>query len=1077
MHFNWWKNLQRRLSNIQRSKAQRSQPRVERLEAREVPAALVRTGTGATAVELTAVVDAYRQDLGDPINPPNSPDVFTSGRREINWDGVPDGSAAPNNLPPDFFNNNSKRGVVFSTPGTAVRVSANEPNVAGTPTNFGDIEPTYQANFLRFSGDQLFTPIGSNVTEVRFFVPSQPTVAATVSGFGVVFSDVDEATSSKVEFFDANGQLLTALRAPVRDGGLSFVGATFTGNERVGMVRITSGDVAAAAGVVDEQNGNDVVVLDDFIYGEPIAATRVSFSAPSVTVQEDKTSVILTLNRTGNTSGASTVNFDLHDVTAASGQDYRFRTGTVTFNALETTKTIEIPLIDDNLPEGIESFLVELSSPSGGTILDNGGRTTVNILDNEIGSPILFAIDTAGNLLRLRSDAPGTILSTTAITGLQQGEQLIGIDFRPATGQLYGAGSTGRLYRLNTSTGAATQVGTTTFNPALNGTEFGFDFNPVPDRIRVVSDQDQNLRLNPDTGAVAATDPVLAYADNDFSAGQNPRVVAIAYTNSLSGVVSTTLYGIDSALDRLVVQGSPGGAPTSPNGGQLSSIGLLGVDTTDLVGLDIGPGSGEGLALASLTRPGATTSDLFTINLTNGRVGLVGTIGGGVTIRDIAIAPSGVLQFSNVVFNVAENGTNAAITLQRLNGSEGAVSVTLTASNGTATAGTDFTATTTTVSWADGDTAPKTVQIPITEDAVFEGPETVQLRLTAPQGGASLGLQQVANLIIADNDAAPIASITSRVTVTEGNTGTTTTATFTVTLSSAAGTTINVAFASAPGTATAPADYTATNGTLTFAPGETTKTISVNVVGDTILEGRETATVALTAPDTNVVIAPNGGVGTLLIRDDDGTPVQRFLATTFLELLGRPIDDGGLQFFTTFVAANGRQAAVKAIEGSVEYRTLIVRNLFQQLLKRDPDANGLSFFVAAIGNGATVEQVTSIIVTSPEYFQKRGNNSNETFLNAVYRDLLQRDADTNGTAFFLQVLAQPGANRSAVVDQFFASQEYREKVVQREYRRFLDRDADANGLAFFAAALKAGARQEDVIAALLGSDEFFNNQN
>lgn len=1076
MHFNWWQTLQQRWNKARRSNARRSQPFVERLEARETPAALVRTGTGATAAELTGVVNAFRQDLGDPVNAPNSPDLFTTGRREINWDGVPDPASSPNNLPPDFFNNNSKRGALLSTPGTAVRVSANDPNGAGTPLNFGDIEPTYTANFLRFSGDQLFTPIGSNVTEVHFFVPSQPTVAATVSGFGVVFSDVDEATSSKVEFFDANGRLLTTLRAPVQDGGLSFVGATFAGNERVGFVRITSGDVAPAAGVIDEQNGNDVVVMDDFFYGEPIAASRVSFSAASVTVQEDKASITLTLNRTGNTTGTTTVDFSTKDLTAIGGQDYRVRSGTVTFNAAETTKTIEIPLIDDTLPEGVENFVVELGGSSGGTILDNGGRTFVNILDNEAGSPTIFAIDTVGNLLRLRADAPGTILSTTAITGLQQNEQLIGIDFRPANGQLYGAGSTGRLYRINTTTGAATQVGNAVFNPALNGSEFGFDFNPVPDRIRLVSDQNQNLRLNPDTGAVAANDPALNYPDADTNAGQDPRVVAAAYTNSLNGVVSTTLYGIDAALDTLVVQGSPGGAPNSPNAGQLSTIGQLGIDTTDLVGFDIGPGSDQGQAFVSLTRPGGTTSDLFTINLATGRVGLVGTIGGTATIRDIAVAPTGVIQFSNVVFNVTENGGNATVTLQRINGSEGAISVTFTASSGTATAGTDFTATTVTVNWADGDSAPKTVQVPITEDVIFEGPETVQLRLTAPQGGASLGLTQVANIIIADNDLAPVASITNKVTVTEGNAGTTA-ATFTVTLSSAAGTTINVGFATANGSAVAPGDFTAVTGTLTFAPGETTKTLTVNVAGDAVLEGRETAMVALSAPDANVVISPTGGVGTLVIRDDDGTPIQRFLATSFLELLGRPIDDSGLQFFTTFAAANGRQATVRAIETSVEYRTLVVRNLFRQLLNRDPDAGGLNFFVAALGNGATVEQVTSVIVTSPEYFQKRGNNSNETFLRSVYQDLLQRDADPNGLSFFLQVLAQPGANRSSVVDQFFTSQEYLEKVVQREFRRFLDRDADANGLAFFVAALRANARREDIIASVLGSDEFFNNQN
>src|SRR5262249_11223427 len=158
-----------------------------------------------------------------------------------------------------------------------------------------------------------------------------------------------------------------------------------------------------------------------------------------------------------------------------------------------------------------------------------------------------------------------------------------------------------------------TQVGTTQFTPALNGTSFGFDFNPVPDRIRLVSDTDQNLRLNPNDGTVAATDTNLAFAAGDANAAANPNIVGSAYTNNFSAASSTTLYGIDSNLDVLVMQGSVGGAPNSPNGGQLTTVGALGVNTTDQVGFDIvGP---TGLALASLTPMGGTTSSLYSINL------------------------------------------------------------------------------------------------------------------------------------------------------------------------------------------------------------------------------------------------------------------------------------------------------------------------------------------------------------------------------------------------------------------------------------------------------------------------------
>src|SRR4030095_15839230 len=112
----------------------------------------------------------------------------------------------------------------------------------------------------------------------------------------------------------------------------------------------------------------------------------------------------------------------------------------------------------------------------------------------------------------------------------QGGENVLGIDFRPATGELYGLGSTSRLYRIDIANGAAVQVGAGPFSPLLSGTDFGFDFNPQSDRIRVVSDAEQNLRLNPDTLATFV-DAALNPAGN---------VVAAAYTNNFAGAVSTT---------------------------------------------------------------------------------------------------------------------------------------------------------------------------------------------------------------------------------------------------------------------------------------------------------------------------------------------------------------------------------------------------------------------------------------------------------------------------------------------------------------------------------------------------------
>jgi hypothetical protein len=194
-----------------------------------------------------------------------------------------------------------------------------------------------------------------------------------------------------------------------------------------------------------------------------------------------------------------------------------------------------------------------------------------------------YAVTQDNQLVTFQSDNVTNITPTHAITGLPGGESIVGLDVRPANGQLYALGKTSRLYVINPRTGAARQVGATPFIPALAGTGFGFDFNPTVDRIRVTSDAEQNLRLNPDDGTVAGVDTNLAYAPGDPGAGTNPSVTASAYTNNFAGATSTTLYDIDNARHTLVIQ-------NPPNNGTLTTVGALG--TTDpAAALDIGDGN------------------------------------------------------------------------------------------------------------------------------------------------------------------------------------------------------------------------------------------------------------------------------------------------------------------------------------------------------------------------------------------------------------------------------------------------------------------------------------------------------
>ena len=235
------------------------------LAAPDINAQVVFSSSGSNAAAVQSSIDLFRMALGT-LNA-NVAGSFGSGRREINWDGVPDGSAAPNGLAANFFNVNSPRGVVFSTPGTGFQVSATA--ASGTPVNFGNINPSYTSTFAPFSAQRLFTPIGSNITDVSFFVPGS-TTAATTSAFGVVFSDIDLAATTSLQFFDPLNNSLGIFNALNFTGNqtFSFLGVQFINGERVSRVRITTGSQILTAG----SNTGDAVVMDDFIYAEPMVS-------------------------------------------------------------------------------------------------------------------------------------------------------------------------------------------------------------------------------------------------------------------------------------------------------------------------------------------------------------------------------------------------------------------------------------------------------------------------------------------------------------------------------------------------------------------------------------------------------------------------------------------------------------------------------------------------------------------------------------------------------------------------------------------------------------------------------------
>lgn len=249
-----------------------------------------------------------------------------------------------------------------------------------------------------------------------------------------------------------------------------------------------------------------------------------------------------------------------------------------------------------------------------------------------------------GRLMQLAAARPEAPLRQCAVDGLRPGEQLLGIDFRVARGVLYALGRSGQLYTLDTQDCRAQAVGTGIGWPLL-GAAVGIDFNPTVDRLRVVTEAGQNLRVHPDTGAVVDADPatpgvqtdtVLGYGPGDPQAGRAPRVVAAGYTYNTRDDKLTTNYAIDLAAGQLVMQGSREGEQpvVSPNTGRLRSVGPLGVDGVTHADLDISDVRNTALAVLH-----TDLSRLYRIDLASGRATLLGRIGDGAPVRSLAIEP------------------------------------------------------------------------------------------------------------------------------------------------------------------------------------------------------------------------------------------------------------------------------------------------------------------------------------------------------------------------------------------------------------------------------------------------------
>lgn len=279
-----------------------------------------------------------------------------------------------------------------------------------------------------------------------------------------------------------------------------------------------------------------------------------------------------------------------------------------------------------------------------------------------------YALTSDNKILSLNAKSPSSITAQVNIAGLQAGETVLGIDFRPATGELYAVGSTSRIYVINPKTGAARAISTTPFTPAINGTSVAFDFNPTVDRIRLVTSNGQNLRLNPETGAVQIEDGAI-------NGAPGAKVSSVAYTMNKAGAATTVLFDIDVANNKLYKQ-------DPPNNGTLVEVGTLGYDVDEAGGFDINPDGS--VALAAMSHAGK--SALFTIDLTTGKAAKISNLEQtitGIAIPTEAVAYAVSTNNELLIFNpLATNPTPVVKAITGIAGGESILGIDMRPLNG-----------------------------------------------------------------------------------------------------------------------------------------------------------------------------------------------------------------------------------------------------------------------------------------------------------------------------------------------------------------------------------------------------------
>lgn len=604
----------------------------------------------------------------------------------------------------------------------------------------------------------------------------------------------------------------------------------------------------------------------------------------------------------------------------------------------------------------------------------------------------------------------------------------------------------------------------------------------------LLSSPPTGMTIDQNTGVVSWT-PTASQTGNanvtiqavDAAGNTGTQAFTIAVTTTNDPPVGTDDTGATDE-DTVLNVAAPGvlSNDTDPNAGATLTVTAFDAASTRGATVTVGTDGSytydprTSIELGNLAE-GATLEDTFTYTVSDGQGGTdVATV--RITVTGKADAPPPTASVADASIAEGNSGsTNLVFTVTLSAAATNVVTINFATANVTATAGADYTSTSGTLTFGIGETS-KTISVPILGDAIDEPNETFELNLSAPVNATLTDSQ--ANGTITDDDATPTVSIAGA-TVTEGDSGTVN-ATLTVTLSNASSQTVTVAFTTQNGTATAPGDYTTTSGTLTFAAGETSKTITVPIAVDAVTESAENFKVVLSSP-TNATLGT--AEGTVTITDDDGPGAVQFSASTYnvaeadgtvtITVTRTGGDAAGVT--VQYATSNGTATAGSDYtnsSGTLTFAAGETQKTFTVPIAVDAVLEQNETFtltLSAPGGGGTLGTPSTATVTITEIQE----TPEEQVVNKAYEDLLGREAEDAGLQFYADQMESGRMNEFQMATAIQNSPEYRTRQLQQMYQKYLGRSADAAGLSAHMNYLAAGGAWDGVRATFMASNEYY----